>query len=292
MAFFLGKDGGISIGLEAVAYNTAATTFVHQHPVSSSLQPRKEILLPNVLRPSLPAVREYDAQIPQGDLVIAYNKSRAVIAPALAILGALATDTYTMGGTSDPDTKSASARVNHGGEMLQYTGLVPQRARFAFAANTNATLTLTLVGAGVTHPTVVAPTSPVESGIYMPSDLSGVTIGGVACSVLSATIDVILPYTGADRRGLSAGAILEPQLTSFISVEASLNVELADDTGYDTLAIIDSWLAGTALGTIALASDFSLANCYMLGDGPNLQDGIQPFTIRVQPSALTVVTTA
>ena len=98
--------------------------------------------------------------------------------------------------------------------------------------------------------------------------------------------------SGADRRGLSAGAILEPQLTSFISVEASLNVELADDTGYDTLAIIDNWLAGTALGTIALGTEFGLQNCYMLGDGPNLQDGIQPFTIRVQPSSLVVVTTA
>ena len=292
----LGDAGGVAIGEEAVAYGTLSTAMVWQHARSAGLGRRAAMLdLPRLSAQAL-TTRKYSTGYSDGEVELAHDNSRAVIGPVLASCGALSTDDYVIGDGSAPDTESVSAQVMLGndaadGYMTQHLGCVPTHLRCALAANQPVVLTLGLLGQGGTEVTAVTPSPASEAGIVYESDFTTITIGGVSMCVLQADIESQFQVIGADRKCLATSVIKKPTRTTRVITTAQLMVELSDDTGADSEALLALWHAGTALGDIVIG-DMELGSCYMLGDPPSLASGIIQFPINVEANAWTITTVA
>jgi hypothetical protein len=291
MSVKIGDNGGIRIAPEDVTYGTAGTVYVVQHPKSASLGYRKSLIPPATLGAVNPATRKYGVPFVDSDIVLAYDDSRAVIGDLLAAAGNLVTNDYTIGDGSAPDEKSLTIWVDYGGYAIRYTGCVISGLSFEFAPDAPIAVTVTFLGQGASEQAAVTLTPPNEAGIVYESDISTITVNGAAMCTLTGTIDVQFPVVGSDRHCLGSGSIKEPQTAGRAVVTASLNVELADDTGADSEAALALFLAGTTLGSIVVG-DFALANCYMTGDFPPLGEGITQFPINVEAQELVITTTA
>jgi len=181
--------------------------------------------------------------------------------------------------------------VDTGGHLMQYTGCILTNLRWDLALNTAVRLTAGWLGAAGTKITPVAITAPTEADIQMESDLATFTLGGATICILGATIEVAAQVVGSDRRCLGGTAIKKPVRTGRYTVTASLQCELSSDTGNDTVAQLDDYLGGTAVGDLVI-DDWTLTGCYMTGDPPALQAGITTFPINVEAQYLTLVTEA
>lgn len=291
MASYLGDAGGITVGAEAVAYGTAAATFVPQHPVSATLGTRVQRIAPTHLGVQANSLAKFATSYSDGELVVLHNASRAVMGPIYTQLGKLTTATYAFGTGVTPDAVSMSAKVDHGGLLMQYLGLVVNSIRWDFSMGEATKVTVGVIGRKGTKESFAAITQPAESGIHMPSDIGTVTVGGVAMCLLSGSITVSRPLTGSDRVCLGGSTIKQPQQTGRWSVTGSFNCEVSADTGNNTVGELDDYLAGTALGDIVL-DDWTLGTCYMVGDPPALGSGLATFPMNVEALSLALVTTA
>ena len=292
MGSYLGDAGGIKVGKEAVAYGTVAATLVAQHPVSATLGTRVQRIAPTWLGVQANSSSKFALSYSDGELVVLHNPSRAVTGPIYEQLGKLTTNTYAFGTGVTPDAVSMSAQIDHGGYLAQYLGLVVNSIRWDFSMGEATKVTVGCIGRKGTKETWSAAfTQPAESGIHMPSDLGTVTVGGTAVCLLSGTITVSRPVTGADRICLGGTAIKQPQQNGRWSVTGSFNCELSADSGNNTVAELDDYLANTALGDIVV-DDWTLGTCYMVGDPPALGAGLATFPINVEALSLSLVTTA
>lgn len=279
----IGQDGGIALAPEST-WDTAGTVFAWQHAVSSSLGFRSNLLKSERLQRTRPRT-EHSVPYGDGDIVVEYSQSLAIIGTLLRMFGVEGTGDVEIDGSA-PDLTSATGRVNHGGIMFQYAGLVGASLRLELAMDKAAKATASFVGGTVTKPAAVTPSLPDASTIFMPSDLGAITVGGSPVIIKTASIECKFEVPGADRVGLGASTIMQPYQYRF-ACTGSLTVELANDTGNDTEDILDTWIAGTALGDISLSGgDFVLGSCYMAGDAPALQPGAQEFPINFDADAL------
>jgi len=290
MSVFIGDDGGIRIAPETT-YGTAGTVFVAQHPITGTPAQTNPLLDPPTLGSANPTVRKYGVGSNDGEFVVAYDNSRAVIGAILAAAGNLVADDYTIGDGSAPDVASITSWVDFGGYAEQHTGRVLNSLRFEFQPDSPVTVTTSFLGQSVTQPTPVSITPPDEADIVWESDISAITIGGVAMCSLSGTIEVNFNVVGSDRHCLGAGVIKQPQRTGRATITVNLNTELSDDSGADSVAILAAYYAGTPLGEIVIG-DFVLSNCYMTGDTPALGAGITQIPINAVAKELVITTVA
>lgn len=296
MGVKIGDFGGIRLGEEAVAYGTVAASLVWQHARSSTLGRRAPLLEQPRLSGTKLTTRKYATGYSDGEVEVCYDSSRAVIGPLLAACGDLQTNDYVIGDGGTPDRASLSAQIMHGnsladGYLTQHLGCVPTHLRLALNPNQPVILTLGLLGRTGTEIATVAPTAPDEAGIVYESDFTALTIGGVAMSVLAASIEQQFQIVGADRKGLATSSLKQPIRTGRVMTTASLTVELANDTGNNSQAWLAAWHAGSPLGDIVIG-DFELGSCHMTGEPPALQAGIQQFALTLEASALTITTVA
>lgn len=279
----IGDDGGIRVA-EETTWNTAGSSFAWQHAVSSSLGVRKDLIRSSRLQRTRPPLG-YGVGYADGEIVVEYDKTLAVIGTLLKLFGAAGTGNLTIDGTA-PDVASATIGVDHGGLEYQYTGCVGSTLRFELTPDQAVQMTVGVLGGSGASETASTPSAPAEAGIVFPSDLGVVTVGAAALNVLQATIECAWDVQGSDRKGLGGDAILQPVQRN-MRVTGTLQVELSNDTGDDTAAQIADYLAGTALGDVSLdGGDFLLASCYMTGDMPSLQSGVQTFPINIDAESL------
>ncbi len=290
MSVYIGDNGGIRLAPE-VTYGVAGTVFVPQHARAASLAPKRNLIPPATLGAANPAVRKYAVPFVENDMELAYDDSRAVIGAVLASAGNLTTDTYTLGDGSIPDVPSLTGWVDHGGLAMQYLGLKISSLQFAFEPDAPVKITIGFLGQSFAKQTPVTITPPAETGIVYESDISTLTVAGVAMCALTGTIDIAFPYVGADRHCLGGSMIKEPQLAGRADITVSLGAELSNDTGADSEAVLDLFLAGTTLGDIVIGN-FTIANCWCTGDSPALAEGVTQFPINAMGQEVAIVTTA
>lgn len=291
MSVKIGDKGGIRIAPESVAYGTAGTVWTVQHARSASLGERKGLLPKATLGLTNPTTRAYGIPYADGEIEIAYDDSRAVIGPLLAAAGNLVTNDYTIGDGSAPDTNSLTMWIDYGGYAVQHLGCKLASLRFAFEPDSPIVVTAGFIGRSAAPQTPATLTYPAASGIVWDSDISAVSVGGANQCTLSGSIEVQFPFTDTSRHCLGASEIKEPQMQGgVIAVTASLQVELNDETGDDSEAILADYFSETALGDIVIG-DFTLSDCYMVGDPPALGEGITSFPVNVEASTLVITTT-
>ena len=290
MSVKIGDNGGIKIGPETT-YGTASAAYVAQHARSANPAPAMKLLDPATLGAANPAVRNFGVASVPGEIVLAYDDHRSVIGGLLAAAGNLLTNDYTIADGSAPDVWGQSIWVDYGGYAVQYLGAVLSTLRFEFQPDSPIVVTAGFLGQAFAPQTAVTITPPDETGILWESDISTVSIGGVAMCSLSGTIDITFPNIGPDRHCLGGGVIKQPVWAGRTSVTTTLNVELADDTGADSEAILASFYNNAALGDIIIG-DFTAGAAYMTGDGPALGEGITQFPITTTCQDLVITTQA
>ena len=290
MSVRIGDNGGIRIGPETV-YGTATVAYVTQNGRSATIAPAKALLPSARLGSQNLAVRTYGVGSADGEIELAYDDHRAVIEALLNATGNLTINDYTVGDGSVPDTESVSIWVDYGGSAMEYLGCVVQSLRFEIQPDSPIVVTASFLGQTVSQESSTALTFPDEADIVWESDISTVSIGGTAMCSLSGTIEVQIPILGSDRHCLGGSVIKQPVHAGRSVTTATLNVELADDTGADSEAILALFLANNALGDIVIG-DFTLSSCYMTGDGPALGEGITQFPINVEAHELIITTQA
>jgi len=289
MAVLVGDDGGIAVGVEST-YGTAATTKVWQSPVSASLGLRKGLIDTGIMRKTYPAARKYARGYCDGDIVVGYQRKRTVSSVILGSLGTLVTNTYTFGaGTAPTNDVGNTVWIDRGGHLMQHTGCILTRLRWELAANQPVKMTAEWIGRAGTKETPVTITAPTEADNQYDSDLATFTLGGATLCILAATIEVVATVTGADRACLGGAHIKKPVRYGEMLITAGLTCELSSDTGDNTVAELDDYIAGTATGDLVI-DDWTLAGTYMTGDFPAHQPGIIQFPINLRANYMTLTT--
>ena len=198
MAISIGDNGGIRVAPETT-YGTAGTVWTTLNAISATEAPSIPLLDPACLGNSNPTTRNYGVSSVNGDNVICYNDSRAVVGPVLAAAGNLSTDTYTFGDGSAPDTTSLTTWIDYGDYVTQFLGDVITGLRWEFQPNAPVTLTVTRLGQSFSAKTQTPLTAPDTAGVIWDSDLGSMSVGGTALDFLSGTIEVTFPVVGPDR---------------------------------------------------------------------------------------------
>ena len=286
----IGDNGIIQIGPETT-YGTATAAYVPQHSRAATLGFRRDNLLPSPRLGQTPGVREYGVPFADGEIVLAYDNSRAVIGDLLATAGNLATNDYTIGSSTAVDEDSLSQWIDYGGYAIQYTGGILNSLRFEFQPDSPIVVTASFLGRNATKVTPGTYTKPDITGVVWESDISAITIGAVPMCSLAGTVEVQFPVEGTDRHCLGGSFIKQPVRLLPIVTTGSLTVELDDSTGADSEAILDLYLAGTTIGD-SVIGDFTLSNCYMTGETPALGEGITQFPINFTAENLIITTIA
>ena len=267
---------------------------------------RREIIEPTLLSYAAHACREYSGIYADGDFIVGLELAEAIIGDILGLGGVGAAGVYTLGDGSIPDVNSISALVSYGGggatpiNNLEYIypGVKANALRFDIQADSNGVLTVvTIAQPGVKSAlgAAVPPSPPDECGVLMPSDIGVVTIGvgeaheTVVC-LHSATMEVLIPKTGFDRRCLG-GTMQEPITSGRPDVTFNLQLDLDDTTDNNTILLLEAFNAGTPIGEITIGTSFKLTDTIMNGDFPSLDEGTIDFSLNGSASSLEVTTT-
>ncbi len=291
MATPLGNLGWVAVGDEAVAYGTLAATPVYQHGISSTMGLRRVHIASQRLTMA-PGTYQAGATYVDGEVVTALSVETDDMAVIYDVGATDSAGTYTFGDSEAVDNTSVSLFIDHGGVEYDYTGCKPTFYQWDLLPEGESTLTVGYIGQAVAKygGAPRSPTMPPLSEIVMPTDLGQLEVNGNNLEYRRATIRFECPKTSTERALCGATAIMEPKPTGRYILTASIEVDLDDTTGNDTITVIDDFVTDGDQGTIAFGSDFSLASCYMTGDPPALTPGMQTFTINVNAVTLTVVT--
>jgi hypothetical protein len=293
MTMMIGDAGGIAVAPE-VAYGTPIVvgSAVWQTAFSASLGTRKSVISPGHLGAGNFTVRKYSPGYADGEIVVGYHRSRAVTGALLGGLGTLATQTYNFGtGTAPTNNLGLTVYIDTGGHTMQYPGQVVSKIRWELAVGQAIKMTVGFLGQPGVKTTAATVSAPTEANIQMDSDLSTFTLGGATICILGATIEVNWNVSGSDRVCLGSSAIKQPVRVGRPTVTASLQCELSSDTNNDTVAQLDDYLTGTAIGDLVI-DDWTLSAGYATGDMPALQSGITTFPINIEFASLALLTAA
>lgn len=291
MAVRIGDSGGIRVAPETT-YGTAGTVYVVQHARGASLAPKRNLLPPGQLGIENPATRRYGVPFVDSEIMLAYDDSRAVIGPLLAACGKLTTNDYTIGDGAAPDNAiGLTVWVDYGGYAVRYVGCRISSLRFEFQPDAPVVLTVGMIGQSFASQAVVPLVAPAEAGIVYESDLTTYTVGGVSVKGLSGTVEVQFPLVGTDRHLLGSGTIKKPEYAGRAKITGSLTVELTNDTGENTEALLAMFMSGITAGDVVLGG-FQLPAAYMTGDFPGLGEGITTFPFNIEAQELVITTGA
>jgi hypothetical protein len=303
----LTPDGSLG-GLAVVEESTYGTTpgspsWTWLHHINSTLVPKRQLIQPEWATYQGSTAREYSHTWAEGELQVAMSLEQDIVGPLLKCGSNFSTNVYTFGSGNAPDIESLSVLQNYGGGHATtaanyfewiFAGFCPNQYRFNIVSDGNATMTVSGVAQSTTKTeagSAATPSAAAESYIMMPSDVGSVTYGGssTAITIQSADITVSLPKTGSERRGLGSTTIRQPVTSGRPVISFSVAVDLDASTGNDTIAILDDFVDGTALGNLVVG-DFALSNCYLEGDPPSLSAGLMSYTLTGQAQALAITT--
>jgi len=288
---YVGDAGGIAVGTEST-FGTEAAAFVWLNTLPSSFGARRPMIDHGLLNNTYPTARLFSPGHADGDLGIGFVRSRAVNL-FLANCGKLTTQTIAFGGGNVPDNDvGLSVRMNLGGPEMLYKGCSVGKLRWELAANQIVKQIATMIGGpGERDATPTTVTVPDITDVQLDSDLATFTIGGTACAVYGATIEVDMNRTGPDRKALGGSMHRRPVVQGPMTVTAQLQCELSVEAGASTIAYLDNYLAGTAVGDVVI-DDWTLKGCYVSGEMPSVQTGIVQFQLNVLANYLELVTVA
>jgi hypothetical protein len=175
---------------------------------------------------------------------------------------------------------------------MLYKGCSVMKLRWELAANQIVKQIATMLGGpGERDVTPSTVTVPDITDVQLDSDITTITIGGTAVCVYGATIEVDMNRTGPDRKCLAGSMHRRPVTQGPIAVTAQLQCELSAESGNNTIAYLDNYLAGTTIGDVVL-DDWTLKGCYVSGEMPSVQTGIVQFQLNVLANYLELVTVA
>lgn len=300
-----GSLGGLAVVAESTYGTTPAVpTWAWMNHVNSTVGPRRSIIQPQwaTFKPS--TNRAYDVPWCDGEIKVALTQERDIIGPLLACGANLSGNDYTFGSGDEPDSNSFSLLQNFGGghatTAANYyewiiAGCKPTAYRFEIPLDSNPTLTVPIIGQNATQTgagSAETPSYPDESYIMMPSDFGTITWGGssTAFTAQGASIEVSLPKSGQERRGLGASSFREPVSNGQPEINFNITVDLDASTGNITTAFLALLIGGTELGTINIGP-FELTECMLEGDTPSLQAGLMQFPLRGRASSLVFTST-
>ena len=298
MAFYVGENGSISVAPETT-WGTAATTgYEPLFGISSTLSVKKP-LIPTAHLTIDPV--NSNARAPRfvdGEITCNWSEASGIMDELLkSFFTGGGGSAYTMAGA--PATESITAVTAYSDDLAYvYTGLVANSFSIAVNPNEYPVVTMGFIGQDQAKDTTPpgGNTMPGISNLAAPSDVSTVTVGNTALGAKNITINCARSYTGGDRVIIGGVSIHQPAENGPRTIGLSMTVELSDDTGFNSVAKLDSFLSATDadgnLGTIVVGSDnstFLLSNCRMIGDPPGLGAGMTEFPINVEATAISIL---
>lgn len=293
MATPIGLVGGLAVGAEAVTYGTEAASYTWLHGGGSTLGLRRgTIIRPSRVQATAYTEGAYATPFVDGEISGDWTFEGDTMLVLLRALGDDTAGTVVInGGTID--TASISVEVVYG-SALSYKafGCVATGLRIEGQPNAPVRWTVPLIGQtwskDATPGTV---TLPAESQVAYPADVGALSIGGTAVLYDSFSLSVDIPYEGTGRAAYGATTIRQPIRSGPAKITGSIQVILNDATGDNTIAELDDYIAGTALGAITFgATKFQLADCRMIGEPPAWTGGPTTFPINFEAESLTIVT--
>jgi hypothetical protein len=289
MAQFNGDLGWIAAAAEST-YGTLGSTLVYQQGISAALKLDENRSIPPVLGSVASDPGNRLASWIAGSISLGHSDEADDVGILYGNCGSVSTGTYNFGGTAVND--SLSFFVDLDGVEYDFAGCVIQGITWNLSGGDYSTMDLDVIGRSVAKYAGAARTAslPPASEVVVPGDLSTFTVGGTAVgSLKSATINWSWPLSDIGRQRLGSTSLPQPARVGRQSITATFNVELNDDTGDDTVDLIDSYIADTALGQI-VCDNFALSGCVMTGDLPDLAAGLRDVTISVTATGLLVIT--
>lgn len=283
--------GWIAFADESVAYGTLGTSLVYQQGISVSPTYNETRVVPPVLGSNAASTGTRLGSHFSGTVTLAHTDEQDDIGLLYGHFGSVATSTYTMGGTPAYDSLSLFYDLN--GVEYDVAGCIGRSLTWTLNNQDFSTVAVDLIGRAPVKYSGSArtPSIPPATELVTPAALSTFTIGGTAVAgITGATVTFSRQITGMERQVLGSANLRQPVIFGRPTVTASFTLELDDDTGNDTVAVIDDLLADSAGQTIVL-DNFSIAGAKVLGDLPELARGLGTVTVRVSGTGLTVVTT-
>lgn len=291
MAVYNGSRGWIAIGSEAVAYGTAAATLVYQHGISSSLTGQEN----RIYRPTLGGVAASTGlrilSWSSGNVVIGHSDEGDDVGVIYSHFGSVNTGTYTFGGT--PTVTSHTVFVDYGGVEYDFVGCFANSITWDLVNNGISTITLDYMGR---YPSKYGgsartPTLPPEDEIVIPGDLGTFTIDSTAIgSLRKATITFSWPATGMESIPLGSSVLTQPIRSDRPTIRAKFSVDLAADSGNNTVAELDHLIADSTPGSI-VCDNFAISGTKFLGSIPEESAGLRTVDLDVEATGLIVITT-
>lgn len=289
MATPIGITGGVAIAPEAT-YGTEGTPFSFLHGSTCTLGLRRSLVTPSRIQRTAYVEKEYGPSFVDGEIGGDWSFTSAVMLPLLKALGVDSSGTVTIAGGA-PTTASLSVECVMGA-ALSYKSLGCVATGLRIDAQPNAAVKYTVPFIGQSWVKDATPSTvslPAESGITLPSGLGALSIGGTATLFRNLSLNVELPYTGSDRANYAGTLIKQPVRLPGAKVTGSIEVEL-DDADPNSIAIIDLFIAGTALGAITIGTTkIQIADARMIGDTPAWRAGIQTFPINFEADSMIIV---
>jgi len=289
MAQFNGDLGWIAAAAEST-YGTLGSTLVYQQGISAALKLNENRSIPPVLGSVASDPGNRLASWVAGSISLGHSDEADDVGILYGNCGSVSTGTYTFGGTAVNDSLSFFVDIEN--VEYDFAGCVIQGITWNLSGGDYSTMDLDVIGRSVAKYAGAARSAslPPSSEVVVPGDLSTFTVGGTAVgSLKSATINWSWPVSDIGRQRLGATNLPQPVRVGRQTVTATFTVELNDDTGDDTVDLIDSYIADTSLGAI-VCDNFTLSGCVMTGDLPDLAAGLRDVTISVTATGLTVAT--
>jgi hypothetical protein len=263
MAQFNGDLGWIAAAAEST-YGTLGSTLVYQQGISAALKLDENRSIPPVLGSVASDPGNRLASWIAGSISLGHSDEADDVGILYGNCGSVSTGTYNFGGTAVND--SLSFFVDLDGVEYDFAGCVIQGITWNLSGGDYSTMDLDVIGRSVAK-----------------------YAGAARTASLPPASEVVVPVSDIGRQRLGSTSLPQPARVGRQSITATFNVELNDDTGDDTVDLIDSYIADTALGQI-VCDNFALSGCVMTGDLPDLAAGLRDVTISVTATGLLVIT--
>jgi hypothetical protein len=293
MAFFVGNNGSIVVAKESTYGTDPGSGYDTLFGIGSTLALKNTLIAPAHLSINPVANTDCVPRFVDGEITCNWSEEASVMDELLKSMftggGATA---YTMSGA--PANASVTAVTAYSTALgYVYTGLVATSFSMEINPNDYPVVTMGFIGQNcVKDVSSPATGTPDIANIAAPSAVTEVTIDGTALGAKNITINANREYTGGDRAIVGASMIHQPVESGVRSMGLSMTVELSDDTGFDSVDVLDQFLSATTtnldLGTIIVGegqSEVTLTDCRIVGDPPSLSAGMTEFPINVEATA-------
>lgn len=236
-----------------------------------------------------------------GEITAGFSLASATMDGLLGAYTQESTNVFPIGLNYLPDNESLSWYTNFGGVAATdtyetaFVGQVPTKIRIDLPSNASAFMTLGFAGIDESEVgTPADPSPPVQTALLMPSEYGTLSFDSTACTFKGGWVEATIPHTFLGLEDIGADTARRAVWSGNWSANWSFNVQLDDETGSDTIALLSDYISDSAkgnLGTIAIGSWLSLSDAKMIGDHPVHQIGPIDWTVTGNSPLMTITTT-